>query len=47
MSKKICITFPDSAMTAIKKYEEKYRTGNTPDAIKQIVNRYLVEVEGL
>ncbi len=47
MSTKICITFPDATMDAVGDYENKYRIGNTPEAIRQIVNRFLVEEEKL
>ncbi len=46
MVTKICITFPDATMDAVGMYEEKYHIGNTPEAIRQIVNRYLVLEEG-
>ncbi len=45
MSTKICVAFNDSTTKALEQYETKYNCNNLPEAIKQIVNLYLVKEE--
>ena len=45
MVKKICVAFNDSTAEALEQYETKYNCNNLPEAIKQIVNLYLVQEE--